>query len=258
MAARRPDKTARFPDDPAGTATAQLRRRRQRRGDRRDPVLSRQLILSAAQDEFAAYGLNGARIDRIAKRVGASKNLIYHYFGSKDRLYLKVLEAIYRQMREDQDDLALQELPPLEGMRRLVANTFDHFVRSPALIRLMSIENIHFARHLKKSTSVKPLYAPLLQTIRSLLVRGQEAGVFRRDVDPVDLYISMSGLAYFYLSNRHSLSWIFDQPFDEPNRLEQRRAHIVEVILGYLQHDGEAVPRPSKYRGNPVQTARRA
>ena len=142
MAARRPDKTARLPDDPAGTATAQLRRRRQRRGDRRDPVLSRQLILSAAQDEFAAYGLNGARIDRIAKRVGASKNLIYHYFGSKDRLYLKVLEGIYRQMREDQDDHALQDLPPLEGMRKLVANTFNHFVRSPALIRLTQCRQI--------------------------------------------------------------------------------------------------------------------
>ena len=256
MAARRSDKAARLPDEPAGTATAQLRRQRQRRGDRRDPVLSRQLILSAAQDEFAAYGLNGARIDRIAKRVGASKNLIYHYFGSKDRLYLNVLEGIYREMREDQDDVALQELSPVEGMRRLVGNTFDHFVRSPALIRLMSIENIHFARHLKKSTSVKPLYAPLLQTIRSLLAKGQDAGVFRKNVDPVDLYISMSGLAYFYLSNRHSLSWIFDQPLDEPKRLAQRRAHIVEVILGYLQHDTDAVPQLSKYRGNPVQTAR--
>lgn len=237
MAARRSDKAVRVPDDSVGTATAQLRRQRQRRGDRRDPVLSRQLILSAAQDEFAAYGLNGARIDRIATRVGASKNLIYHYFGSKDRLYLNVLEGIYRQMREDQDDLALQALPPVEGMRRLVANTFDHFARSPALIRLMSIENIHFARHLKKSTSVKPLYAPLLQTIRSLLAKGQDAGVFRKNVDAVDLYISMSGLAYFYLSNRHSLSWIFDQPLDEPKRLEQRRTHIVEVILGYLQRE---------------------
>jgi TetR/AcrR family transcriptional regulator len=256
MAARRTDKAVRLPDDPAGKATAQLRRRRQRRGDRRDPALSRQLILSAAQDEFAAYGLNGARIDRIAKRVGASKNLIYHYFGSKDRLYLNVLEGIYRQMREDQNDLALQELPPVEGMRRLVANTFDHFVRSPALIRLMSIENIHFARHLKKSTSVKPLYAPLLRTIGSLLAKGQDAGVFRKNVDSIDLYISMSGLAYFYLSNRHSLSWIFDQPLDQPKRLEQRRAHIVEVILGYLQHD--AVAQPSRYRGNPTRTARRA
>src|SRR5262245_50858426 len=115
MAARRSDKAVRLPDNSAGTATAQLRRRRQRRGDRRDPMLSRQLILSAAQDEFAAYGLNGARIDRIAKRVGASKNLIYHYFGSKDRLYLNVLEDIYRQMRHEQDDSALRALPPVEG-----------------------------------------------------------------------------------------------------------------------------------------------
>jgi len=233
MTARPAEKAVRLAEDSAGTA--QLRRRRQRRGDRRDPALSRQLILSAAQDEFAAYGLNGARIDRIASRVGASKNLIYHYFGSKDRLYLTVLESIYRGMREEQDDLALQELPPIEGMRRLVANTFDHFVRSPALIRLMSIENIHFAKHLKKSTSVKPLYGPLLRTIRSLLAKGQDAGVFRRNVDPVDLYISMSGLAYFYLSNLHSLSWIFEQPLDEPKRLQQRRAHVVDVILGYLQ-----------------------
>jgi TetR/AcrR family transcriptional regulator len=235
MAARR-RKAAQLADDPAGSATAQLRRRRQRRGDRRDPTLSRQLILSAAQDEFAAYGLNGARVDRIAQRIGASKNLIYHYFGSKERLYLAALEAIYRQMRAEQDDLALQELPPLDGMRRLVANTFDHFVRAPALIRLMSIENIHLAHHLKKSKSVKPLYAPLLRTIRSLLAKGQADGVFRRNVDAVDLYISMSGLAYFYLSNRHSLAWIFDQPLDEPKRLQQRRAHVVDVILGYLQH----------------------
>jgi TetR/AcrR family transcriptional regulator len=235
MAARR-RKAAPLTADPAGSATAQLRRRRQRRGDRRDPTLSRQLILSAAQDEFAAFGLNGARVDRIAQRVGASKNLIYHYFGSKDRLYLNALEAIYRQMRAEQDDLALQELPPLEGMRQLVANTFDHFVRAPALIRLMSIENIHLARHLKKSKSVKPLYAPLLRTIRLLLAKGQADGVFRRNVDAVDLYISMSGLAYFYLSNRHSLAWIFDQPLDEPKRLQQRRAHVVDVILGYLQH----------------------
>jgi TetR/AcrR family transcriptional regulator len=233
MTPRAADKAVRLAEDSVGTA--QLRRRRQRRGDKRDPALSRQLILSAAQDEFAAYGLNGARIDRIAGRVGASKNLIYHYFGSKDRLYLNVLESIYRGMREEQDDLALQELPPVEGMRRLVANTFDSFVRSPALIRLMSIENIHLAKHLKKSTSVKPLYGPLLRTIRSLLTKGQDAGVFHRNVDAVDLYISMSGLAYFYLSNRHSLSWIFDQPLDDPKRLQQRRSHVVDVILGYLQ-----------------------
>ncbi len=223
----------------APRATAELRRRRARRGDRRDPALSKALILSAAQDEFAAHGLNGARVDRIAARAGAAKNLIYHYFGSKERLYLAALEAIYRDMREQQGDLAVKELAPLDGMRMLVANTFDHFVRAPALIRLMSIENIHCARHLRKSTAVKPLYGPLLDTIRLLLRKGQQAGVFRRDVDPVDLYISMSGLAYFYLSNRHSLSWIFDRALDDPRRLRQRRTHVVDVILGYLQHGAE-------------------
>ncbi|AMN41481.1 TetR/AcrR family transcriptional regulator [Rhodoplanes sp. Z2-YC6860] len=217
-------------------ATAELRRRRERRGDRRDPELSRSLILSAARDEFAEHGLNGARIDRIAARSGAGKNLIYHYFGSKEQLYIRVLEGIYQQMREQQDDQSLRDMPPLDGMRRLIANTFDHFARTPALIRLMSVENIHFARHLKKSKSVKPLYEPLLQAIRSFLKRGQDAGVFRHDVDAIDLYISISSLAYFYLSNRYSLSWIFDQKLDEPKRLKQRRNHVVEVILGYLQN----------------------
>jgi TetR/AcrR family transcriptional regulator len=236
MAATRSRTARRAGDSPGSDATSQLRRRRQRRGDKRDPDLSKTLILSAARDEFAEYGLNGARIDRIAARMGASKNLIYHYFGSKERLYLQVLEDIYRQMREEQDDLTLRGLPPVEGIRKLVANTFDHFAQTPALIRLMSVENIHFAKHLKKSTSVKPLYEPLLEAIRTLLTRGQEAGVFRKNVDVTDLYISISGLAYFYLSNRHSLSWIFDQSLDEPKRLQQRRDHIVEVILGYLQH----------------------
>jgi TetR/AcrR family transcriptional regulator len=224
------------PDDAAQGTTARLRRQRQRRGDRRNPALSKQLILSAAHDEFAEYGLNGARVDRIARRVGASKNLIYHYFGNKEHLYLRVLEDIYRNMRQDQDDLTLQELPPLEGMQKLVASTFDHFVLTPALTRLMSIENIHYARHLKKSTSIKPLYGPLLKTIRNLLEKGQQAGIFRKNVDAVDLYISISGLAYFYLSNRHSLSWIFDQQLDAPHRLKQRQAHVVDVILGFLQH----------------------
>ncbi|MBM3597152.1 MAG: TetR/AcrR family transcriptional regulator [Alphaproteobacteria bacterium] len=216
------------------SATAELIRLR-RRG-RRDPELSRDIILSAARDEFVEHGLNGARVDRLARRIGASKNLIYHYFGSKDGLYLAVLEGIYRGMRESQDDAKLRQLPPVEGMRRLVANTFDHFARTPALIRLMSIENIHYARHLRRSKAVRTLYPSLLTTISALLAGGQATGEFRRDVDPIDLYISVASLAYFYLSNQYTLSWIFRQRFAAPKRLAQRRAHVVAVILGYLQN----------------------
>src|ERR1700704_2838052 len=119
----------------------------------RDPEGSRARILDAARTEFVSYGLSGGRVDRIAEQSGVNKNLIYHYFGSKDALYLAVLERIYADLRAQQQDENLRDLPPVEGMKRLVSNTFDHFVATPDLIRLMSIENIHYAEHLKSSGS---------------------------------------------------------------------------------------------------------
>ena len=155
----------------------------------RNAEASRAKILDAARIEFVTYGLSGGRVDRIAEASGVNKNLIYHYFGSKDALYLEVLERIYADLRARQQDEDLRELPPVEGMKRLVSNTFDHFVDTPDLIRLMSIENIHYAEHLKNSRTTKQLYGGLLDTIRILLKRGQEQGVFRGQVDPIDLYL---------------------------------------------------------------------
>jgi TetR/AcrR family transcriptional regulator len=206
----------------------------------RNRQASRARILAAARAEFVARGLNGARVDRIAAQARLNKNLIYHYFESKERLYLAVLESIYGEMRASQRDEEVRRLTPLEGMRRLVENTFDHFVATPDLIRLMSIENIHFARHLKTSSVIKPLFSPLLATIKTLLADGQRAGVFRTGVDAIDLYLSISGLAYFYLSNQHTLSWLLDRNLVAPARLKRRRAHVVEVVESYLR------PQPQK------------
>lgn len=192
-------------------------------------------ILAAARVEFVTEGLNGARVDRIAERARTNKNLIYHHFGSKDGLYLTVLEKIYSALRASQNDTEVARLSPLEGMRALVANTFDHFVATPDLIRLMSIENIHYGRHLKQSPGIKQLYAPLLTTIRDLIARGEADGTFRKGIDPVELYLSISGLAYFTLSNQHTLSWLLDRELASPRRLAARRAHIVDVISSYLQ-----------------------
>src|SRR3984893_2524290 len=135
----------------------------------RNPEASRAKILDAARIEFVSHGLSGGRVDRIAEQSGVNKNLIHHYFGSKDALYLEVLERIYADLRAQQQDQHLRGLPPVEGMRRLVSNTFDHFVATPDLIRLMSIEDIHFAEHLKSSTLTKALYRGMLHTIRILL-----------------------------------------------------------------------------------------
>lgn len=200
----------------------------------RNPQASRARILEAARIEFVSHGLSGGRVDRIAEKSGVTKNLIYHYFGSKDALYLQVLERIYADLRAHQQDQDLRDLPPVDGMKRLVSNTFDHFVATPDLIRLMSIENIHYAQHLKRSSATKSLYGGLLDTIHILLKRGQDEGAFRADVDAVDLYLSISGLAYFFLSNQHTLSWLLDRDLAARRRVLKRRAHVVEMVLAYL------------------------
>lgn len=200
----------------------------------RNAEASRLKILDAARIEFVSHGLSGARVDRIAAQSGVNKNLIYHYFGSKDALYLAVLERIYIGLRSSQHDQDLRQLSPVEGMQRLVGNTFDHFVATPDLIRLMSVENIHYGEHLKTSKTVKPLYRGLLDTIRILLKRGQDEGVFRADVDPIDLYLSISGLAYFFLSNQHTLSWLLDHNLASRQRVAKRRGHVITMVLSYL------------------------
>jgi TetR/AcrR family transcriptional regulator len=200
----------------------------------RNAEASRAKILDAARIEFVTYGLSGGRVDRIAEASGVNKNLIYHYFGSKDALYLEVLERIYADLRARQQDEDLRDLAPVEGMKRLVSSTFDHFVATPDLIRLMSIENIHYAEHLKNSRTTKQLYGGLLDTIRILLKRGQQQGVFRGNVDAIDLYLSISGLAYFFLSNQHTLSWLLDRDLAARRRVQKRRQHVVEMVLSYL------------------------
>lgn len=212
----------------------------------RDPEATRARILDQARIEFVTHGLNGARVDRIAEAAHVNKNLIYHYFGSKEALYLEVLERIYTGLRARQEDERLRQLPAVEGMRQLVASTFDHFVATPDLIRLMSVENIHYGQHLKQSTRVKPLYRGLLETLRVLLEKGQREGVFRANVDAVDLYLSISGLAYFFLSNQHTLSWLLDRNFVSKARVRQRRAHVVDMVLSYLT-DGVRKPRSRKH-----------
>lgn len=197
---------------------------------------TRERILDAAIAVFARDGFAGARMDDIGRQASVNKNLIYHYYGSKKRLYRTVLESVYGAMREHQDRLNIETIDPEQGMRRLIAHTFDYFAGTPELLSLINTENLLRAKSLKSSRQIRPLYDPLLAALKTLLQRGTELGVFRTGVDPVDLYISISALGYFYLSNRWTLSHIFATELAAPKRLAQRRAHIVDVIIGYLKY----------------------
>ena len=192
------------------------------------------MILAAATAEFAAKGIGGARVDAIAASAGANKRMIYHYFGSKQRLYLSVLERMYAEIRDAEAALRLEQLEPRAAMRRLVEFSFDYYTNHPHFIRLLDNENLHKARNLKRSPGIRQRNSPLVAMIEDLLRRGASTGEFRSGVNPVQLYISIAGLGYFYFANIYTLSAIFGLDLQAEAARAARRQHVVEVVLSYL------------------------
>lgn len=201
----------------------------------RDPERTQATILAAATAEFTAKGLGGARVDEIARRAGVNKRMIYHYFGDKEGLYLAVLEAAYTSIRTAERGLDLAHKDPVEGMRELVLFTWQYFIDHPEFLSLLGTENLHRAAYLKQSKKIRELHSPLVGMIADLLERGAKKGVFRRGVDPVDLYITIASLGWFYVSNRFTLSTIFGRDLTAPASLEARGRHIVAVVLACLR-----------------------
>lgn len=206
-----------------------------RRNGRRDPARTRETILQAAQDEFAAKGLFGGRVNQIAKEAGANKRMIYHYFGSKEGLYLAVLEQVYAGLRGEEQTLHLDHLEPRMAIRRLVEFNFDYSRAHPEMISLFNSENLHRARHLRKSKKVRELHSPFVQMVGDILARGAAKGVFRRGLDPVEVYITIAAVGYFYLSNNWTLSAIFGRNLNSKAALSKRRRHNVDMILSALR-----------------------
>jgi len=204
------------------------------RNGRRDPARNQVRILKAAVAEFARHGLGGARVDRIAARAGANKRMLYYYFGNKDDLFLAVLEDSYARIRSAERALHLTDVDPREAMRRLVEFTWRYYLQHPEFLTLLNSENLHRARHIRRSRNIVAMHSPFVAMIKQVLDRGARAGAFRRGVDPVQLYISIAGLGYFYLSNRHTLSTIFERDLLAPKSKAERLKHMTGLVLGYL------------------------
>jgi AcrR family transcriptional regulator len=200
----------------------------------RDPVATRAAILRAATDEFAQHGLGGARVDRIAQKADINKRMLYYYFGNKEALFLAVLEQAYRDIRDAEQALNLSTTDPVEGIRRLVAFTWTYYLEHPEFLRLLNSENLHRAEHLGRSREIRAMHSPFVAMIDDLLERGRRSGVFRAGVDPVQLYISIASLSYFYLSNRYTLSTIFGRDLLAPRERAERLGHMTDLVLGYL------------------------
>jgi AcrR family transcriptional regulator len=208
---------------------------KKRSGWRRDPEGMRKRILEAATAEFARYGYGGARIDRIAKAAGANKRMIYYHVGKKGVLYLAILEGAYEHIRAAERRLNLQSLPPIEAITKLITFSWQYHFDHPEFIRLLNNENMHRARYLKRSSKVKQLHSPFVSLIADILRRGAANGELRRGIDPVQLYISIASLSYFYQSNSATLSIIFGRNLLAPPARAKRLAHMIDFVLAALR-----------------------
>jgi AcrR family transcriptional regulator len=206
-----------------------------KRAAARDAEATRGRILAAATAEFARHGLGGARVDRIAERAGANKRMLYYYFKDKEGLFLAALEERYSHIRGAEQKLRLEDLPPREALARLVAFTWNYYLEHPEFVTLLNSENLHKGRHMARSRRMRPLHLPLLHMLREVLRRGEEQGVFRGGVDPMQLYISIAAEGYFYLSNRYTLSRVFGRDLMTREALRAREAHITETILNSVR-----------------------
>jgi TetR/AcrR family transcriptional regulator len=211
------------------------RRATRTKPQRRDPAATRQKLLSAARREFARSGLAGARVDEIAARAGVNKQLVYHYFGDKDALYLAVLEWVYEELRAKERELNLDGLPPDQAIRKLIESSFDHLAEHPDFIVLLNDENRSGARHVRGSKKIEALHSPLVSLVSKILGEGVRSGAFRKGVNPVHLYISIAGLSYFFFSNNPTLSAIFGKDLGTPAARRDRRKHVVDLVMQSLR-----------------------
>lgn len=229
MAEADPRATAR--KRPSSSSAQSARKATARKGE----GSSRALLLAAARREFARRGFEGARVDEIAERAGVNKQLVYHHFGNKEDLYRLVLESVYQEIREQEKQLDLSNLGPEQAMRRLVEFSFDYLAANRDFVALLTDENLHKGRRLKQVDNLQPLHSPLIEVLGQALRRGVEAGLFRAGLDPLQVYISIAGLGFFYFNNIHTLSAIFGRRFEDKREIAVRRAHVVDLMLHALR-----------------------
>jgi TetR/AcrR family transcriptional regulator len=201
----------------------------------RDAERTKQAILDAAKVEFAEKGLAGARVDTIAEQSGANKRMLYYYFGSKEDLYVAVLEDVYGAMRLTESQLDLTHLEPMAALQKLIEFKFDYYLKHPIVIRILAGENLHEARFLKRSKQLRDMHVSLVASLETVLAAGRKIGIMKAGIDAVQLYISIAGLSYFYFANAATLSTAFDRVLMSAPELKRRRSHAVEVILGYVR-----------------------
>ncbi|MEP6740010.1 MAG: TetR family transcriptional regulator [Caldimonas sp.] len=204
----------------------------------RDAAQTQARILRAARNEFMRHGYSGARIERISRTGRSSDRMIYYYFGSKEALYLAVLEGVYTELGEAESALVLDASRPLEALTELIAFTWGYYLAHPEFVALLSNENLQRGRHITKSVKVKQLSRPVLGILGTILTEGARQKVFRRDLDVRKVYLTLAALGYFYLSNRYTLSSFLGADLMRTDQCDAWLAEMTRVIVASVTAPG--------------------
>jgi AcrR family transcriptional regulator len=200
----------------------------------RDAGRTRADILDVATAVFAANGFSGARVDEIAELTQTTKRMIYYYFGSKEGLYLRVMEAAYEGIRRLERQLDVAGLSPVDALRRLAESTYDHHTSHRDFVRLVAIENIHNAKYIANSTVIHDLNSTAIDTLEVVLRRGVDDGTLRADVDALDVHMLISSYAIFHVANRYTFRTLFERDLLDASRHEHYRRLAGDMVVATM------------------------
>jgi AcrR family transcriptional regulator len=198
------------------------------------PEANRARILAAAIAEFSSRGYKGASMDAIAARTQTTRALINYYFGSKERLYLAVLERVYAEIRDAEKELELDHLSPVDAMRRMVEFTYDYYVEHEYFVRLVVAENQAKGRHMKRFPALRTVNRPIVDMLGTVIARGQANGVFRAGLDPIDVHMAIAALGMFNVTNQYTFGAIFQRAMGAKGDVVGRRRLVADMILSWL------------------------
>ena len=211
---------------------------------RRDAQRTRESILRAATTEFADNGFAGGRVDEIAAQMATTKRMIYYYFRSKEGLYLAVMESAYAVIRRLEQNLDVDGLDPVDALRSLAESTYDHHTSHRDFVRLVAIENVHRAEHIRHSGVIRDLNSTAVQTLERVLGRGVAAGVFRSDIDALDVHMMISAYSVFHVANRYTFRVLFERDLLDVDRNERYRRLAGDMIVATMT--APQVPRAGR------------
>ena len=192
---------------------------------------TRDSILRAATRVFAKHGYDGGRVEQISKAARSYDRMIYYYFGSKEGLFIAVIEEAYRRFNEAESALELDEARPAQALADVIRFVWGYYQANPEFITLLNTENLHRGKHIAKSMRAREFSSPAVAVLGQVLSHGIGQGVFRDDVAARDVYLMIAAMGYFYLSNRFTLAAFLGEDLETPAALAHWEAFLIDSVL---------------------------